>query len=94
MLKLDWTQGDTTGQVEVPSTTKASELQSYLAAESCEANMSDASIKVRVSTGTSAWSMKKDLAVLISKGDPEVEPAWKIFISEPPPVQELHQNAS
>ena len=35
--------------------------------------MSDASIKVRVSTGTSAWSMKKDLAVLISKGDPEVE---------------------
>ena len=22
MLKLDWTQGDTTGQVEVPSTTK------------------------------------------------------------------------
>ena len=79
MVALPWRQGEATGTLNLPASTKVLDLKLRLNASDCDAVMFDAVI-IEVRKGSSVLKRKLDT----QEQDAVVDPSWTLILSKPP----------
>ena len=79
MVALPWQQGEATGTLNLPASTKVLDLKLRLNASDCAAVMFDTVI-IEVRKGSSVLKRKLDT----QEQDAVVDPSWTLILSKPP----------